>query len=143
MVCRKASGKLHLAIYILKFSVHDFIQVKSQFILFGHINNGDYLVGMMAILFTARQRSHCSGCASPAVVGVGVVWVCGCPSPLLTSLTHTHWPSNDSFHRLTCQDNRNKNLCYLYGNTCTKHMYKTCLSVYLPIYLSPCTYLSI
>ena len=25
-----------------------------------------------------------------------------CPWPLFTSLTHTHWPSNVSFHKLTC-----------------------------------------
>ena len=36
---------------------------------------------------------YCSGWTSV------VLWLC--PSPLLTLLTQTHWPSNDSFHKLT------------------------------------------
>ena len=43
--------------------------------------------------------AHCSFCC-PSVTAVDTD-----PWPLLTSLMHTHCPSTDSFHRVTCKQN--------------------------------------
>lgn len=44
---------------------------------------------------------HCSFCCVSVMLETA-------PWPLLTSLMHAHWPSMDSFHRVTCRRHRRR-----------------------------------